>query len=57
MNSSYSHRITQQIGEVINIDVDKNSLGWGLFLRVRVWVNITKPILLGTLLKQEGIHT
>lgn len=42
------------MGEVIEIDVDKDGLGWGPFLRVRVWVNITKPLSRGTLLKQEG---
>lgn len=42
------------MGEVIEIDVDKDGLGWGPFLKVRVWVNITKPLPRGTLLKQEG---
>lgn len=28
--------IAQQIGEVIDVDVDKDGLGWGPFLRVNV---------------------
>lgn len=54
MNRAYGNRIENQIGEVIDIDVDKNGLGWGPFFRVRVQINITKPLHYDTLLNQEG---
>lgn len=54
MNRTCRHRIGKRMGEVINIDVDKDGLGWEPFLRVRVWVNITKSLLCCTLLNQEA---
>lgn len=50
MNRTYCELLGMTIDEVLDVDVDKDSLGWGPFLRVRVWVDISKPLLRGNLL-------
>lgn len=52
---SCGYWIAMQIGEELDIDVDTDGLDWGPFLKVKVWVNITKPFLCGSVLTIEGI--
>lgn len=42
------------IGEVIECEVDSDGLGWGPFLRIKVWVDITKPLIQGSLISNQG---
>lgn len=57
MNRTHGLHIAQQIGAVIDIDVDKDGLGWGPFLQVKVWMKILEPLLRSTLLNLEGNNT
>ncbi len=34
----------------IKVDVPKNGLGWGRFLRIRVEIDVTEPLLRGSIL-------
>lgn len=43
--------------EVIEVDVGQEWLGWGLYLRVKIWVDISIPLLRGSLINLEGIPT
>lgn len=51
--------MTQKIGKLIGaiigkveiVDVNEDNIGWGPFLRIRAQVNITKPLLRGTIAK------
>lgn len=36
--------IGNTIGKVIDVDMDANDIGWGKFLRVKVKLNLTKPL-------------
>lgn len=38
------------LGEVEEVDVDEDGIGWGPFLQVRVWIDITKPLLKGNII-------
>lgn len=41
------------LGEVEEVDVDEDVVGWGPFLRVWVWIDISKPLLRGNLISIE----
>lgn len=50
MNKVHGEMLGNTIGEIIEIDVDKDGVGWGPFLWVRVQVDIKKPLLRGNLI-------
>lgn len=41
MNRKNGEFLSEIIGEVEDIDVDEDDVGWGPFLRVKVWLDIT----------------
>lgn len=47
MNSFYGEELEKFIGEVIKIDVDNDGIGWGPYLWVKVWMNISRLIIRG----------
>lgn len=47
--SIYGKRFGKSIREVIKLDIDKDGMGWGPYLRVKVKVNVTKPLPKGCL--------
>lgn len=50
MNKVYGEDLGKIIRDVIELNVDKYGIEWGLYMRIRVWVNITKPLALGKLI-------
>lgn len=50
MSQENGIQIDRRIGVVHEVDVDKEGLGWGKCLRIRVDVELTKPLLHGTML-------
>jgi hypothetical protein len=40
-----SEDIGNDIGRHVEVDVTNNGIGWGRFLRIRVEIDITKPLL------------
>lgn len=44
MNKVYGERLGRSIREIIDDDVDKDGVGWGVFLCFKIWVEITKPL-------------
>lgn len=47
-------RIGSIVGEVL-ADVDEDGLGWGKYLRVRIIMDITKPLVRGKMVRVDGI--
>ncbi|XP_041009453.1 uncharacterized protein LOC121253514 [Juglans microcarpa x Juglans regia] len=47
-------RISSAVGDVLNIEVDEDGIGWGKFLRIRVMMDITKPLPRGKMIKVDG---
>jgi hypothetical protein len=45
--------IGRAIGNLVEVDVFENGLGWGKHLRIRVEVDVTKPLLRGKILMRE----
>lgn len=54
MNIYYREELGKSIREVIELDVDKEGIGWGLYLRVKVWLDISKPLIRDKLLNFAG---
>jgi hypothetical protein len=51
MNKEVGTQIGESLGEVEEVDVTGDGVGWGRFLRVRVLIDITKPLERGRALK------
>ncbi|KAJ0008131.1 hypothetical protein Pint_29751 [Pistacia integerrima] len=51
MNNDYGVQLASAIGKVLEVDVGENGLGWGSFLRVKVEVELTKPLVRGRILR------
>ncbi|XP_040988946.1 uncharacterized protein LOC121236564 [Juglans microcarpa x Juglans regia] len=47
-------KIDFSLGEVVYVDVDGDGIGWEKYLRIRVNMDITKPIPRGKLIRVEG---
>jgi hypothetical protein len=51
MSREMGQRIGASMGVVEEVDVDEAGVGWGEFLRVRIVLDVTKPLLRGRFLK------
>lgn len=50
MNRKYGEFMGKLLGEVEEVDVDEDEVGWGHFHRVLVWIDISNPLLRGNLI-------
>ncbi|KAE8789671.1 hypothetical protein D1007_36100 [Hordeum vulgare] len=62
MNSDVRDLVGKQIGEVLDMDMDDNGNAMGEFMRIKVRIDITAPIMRSTTLEieedeEEHIHT
>ena len=55
MNKDVGGRVANEIGELITVDVSQNGLAWGPFLRIRVNIDITKPLMRAKMMRIEGL--
>lgn len=46
-NEYTGNLIGNHIGRVVEVDVEKNEMAWGEYMRIRVSMDITKPLLKG----------
>nr|POE89728.1 hypothetical protein CFP56_49500 [Quercus suber] len=54
MNSSVDSQIANEIGVPILVDGSKSGFAWGPFLRIRVDIDVTKPLMRGKMVHIEG---
>ncbi len=54
MGKEIGHKIGSSVGYVEEVDVTEGEAGWGEFLRVRVMVDVTKPLAKGRMLHVKG---
>lgn len=54
MNREAGCNIGSTVGTVEQVDVNSKGVGWGKYLRVKVMLDITKPLARGQLLKIKG---
>lgn len=47
MNCECGERIGRSLGVVEGVEVDDDDVGWGTFLRVKILLDLTKPIARG----------
>ncbi|XP_075661571.1 uncharacterized protein LOC142631309 [Castanea sativa] len=56
MNATVGRYIANEIGVPLLVDAPKSGLAWGPFLRIRVDIDITKPLMRGKMLQVEGME-
>ncbi|KAK9998270.1 hypothetical protein SO802_017873 [Lithocarpus litseifolius] len=56
MNATVGNYIANEIGVPLLVDAPKSGLAWGPFLRIRVDVDITKPLMRGKMIQIEGME-
>lgn len=54
MNRICGEILEKVIGEIIEVNVDNDSAGRDPFLKVKIWVDITKPFLRGSFINYSG---
>lgn len=50
MNIYFGEELGKLVGEVIELDVDNEGIGWGPYLRVKDRIDISKPLIRGKLI-------
>ena len=55
MTKETDERVGGTLGNVVSVDVPEHGVGWGPFLRVRLSLDITKPILRGHLVTFHAV--
>ena len=56
MNATVGNYIANEIGVPLLVDAPKSGLMWGPYLRIRVDVDITKPLMRGQMIQIEGME-
>lgn len=54
MNIHYGELIGNTVGRVLDVDVDNDDMGWGSFLRVKVNLDLFKPLVRGKKISMMG---
>lgn len=57
MTRCIGEQVGKMISDIVEVDVDDNGIGWGPYYRVRVQLDIIKPLLRGSLVNIEGNKT
>jgi hypothetical protein len=57
MGREVGFKIGSSVGEVEEVDTDRNGIGWGEFLWVKILIDLSKPLPRGRKLKFEGEST
>ncbi|XP_059428666.1 uncharacterized protein LOC132162443 [Corylus avellana] len=57
MSLVVGQQIGSSLGQVEEVDVDEGSMGWGAFLRVKVTIDLHKPLVRRRMLKINGSST
>lgn len=51
MGKEIGYQIGASVGEVEDVDVAEDGVGWGEYLRVRILLDLSKPLSRGRMLK------
>ncbi|KAF5462220.1 hypothetical protein F2P56_018246 [Juglans regia] len=54
MTKKWGECIGQSVGQVLDVDVDEDDIGWGKYLRVRIKLDLHKPITRGRIIMVHG---
>lgn len=54
MNREVGQQIGQTVGEIEDIDVAGDGVGWGKFLRIRMGIDAEKPLARGRMIQLKG---
>ena len=56
MNKAIGTCISNEMGEFIMVDAPKSGLAWGPFLRIKVNIDITKPLMRGKMIQIDDLE-
>lgn len=56
MNTTVGNHIVKEVGTPLLIDASKSGLAWGPFLRMRVDIDITRPLMRGKMVHIEDME-
>ncbi|XP_059454891.1 uncharacterized protein LOC132185085 [Corylus avellana] len=54
MSREVGLKLGSSVGTVEEVDTDGDGIGWGEFLRVKIWIELNKPLPRGRMLRYEG---
>jgi hypothetical protein len=54
MSREVGFKLGASVGKVEEVDTDKDEIGWGEFLRVKILIDLYKPLSRGCMLKFDG---
>jgi len=57
MSKTEGVQLGSSVGQVVEVETDEDGVGWGEYLLVRVWVDLSKPLVWGRMLKLNGNST
>jgi hypothetical protein len=57
MGREMGHWIGSTVGEVEDVDVTHGGIGWEEFFRVKIWLDLSKPLSSGTFLTRRNKST
>ncbi|XP_042950180.1 uncharacterized protein LOC122282289 [Carya illinoinensis] len=49
MTRKVGEQTGRQVGEVLDVDVDEQDVGWGPYLHIKILIDITKPLMRGVM--------
>ena len=55
MRKEVGFQIRSTMGTVEEVDTDKEGIGWGKFFRIRIHINLIKPLARGCVIKLLGL--
>lgn len=54
MNRVYGEKIGRSMGKVEAVDVDEKDIGWGHCMRIKIYIDLTRPLARGTSATVKG---
>jgi len=54
MSAAMGHQIGKSVGIVEDVETEDDGVGWGTYLRVKIRLDIAKPLARGRVLKMNG---
>jgi hypothetical protein len=54
MNRKVAEIIGSEVGKFMDVDDEKNGIAIGCYLRVKVWIDIRRPLMRGVTMEEEG---
>lgn len=54
MIRQYGELIVKALGQVLDVEVEEDDMGWGVYLRLQVEIHLSKPLSRGRNIRVKG---